>query len=189
MLFNWVDYCAKYENELETWANDNDTRRFATFDGTIKEIHEYYMGVSDDYDGHDYELNNTYFCKVVLDGDVITAILFMVRNDKCPHNTVHINPVIVNPKHRNKGYCTKIIGELADNISEIIGYDTNAITADFDLENKASIRAFEKVGFSIAGTNETGDFTYWAYPASKVENYRKYCADSMGDKFIAASTL
>jgi len=60
MQFKWIDYCEKYEAELETWTEDADTRRFATFDDAIKESHDYYLGISDDYDGHDYKLNQTY---------------------------------------------------------------------------------------------------------------------------------
>lgn len=182
MLFKWVDYCEKYEEELAAWTDDGDTNRFALFDDTIKETHEYYTGVSKDYDGHDYKLNRTYFCKVVLDGDITAAVLFLFRSDT--RNVVHINPIIVNPEHRNKGYCTKIISELVNNVSEIIGYESIAVTADFSTANKASIRVFEKVGFVMAGRHADGNFTYWTYPACELENYQKYCKDSMGDEFI-----
>lgn len=177
MLFTWIDLgTADYEAEIESWSTDADTIKYA-IDDTISEEYAYYINNSD------YELNRTFFCKVVLDGDIIAADLFLLRDDS--RNIVHINPIIINPKHRNKGYCTKIIGELVNNISKIIGYESIAVTADFDLENKASIRAFEKVGFVMAGIHTSADFTYWTYPASKVEDYRKFCTDSMGDKFIA----
>ena len=182
MLFKWVDYCEKYEKETEAWTGDADTRRFAT-DDSIKQDHEYYLGISDDYDGHDYKLNETYFCKVVLDGNIIAAVLFILRNDEPPYQ-VTINPIIVNPEYRNKGYGTKIIGELINDITEIIGYDCNVFHADSFRENGASIRTFEKNGFVLAGTYADGDFTYWVYPASELESCRKYYMDSLGDKFI-----
>ena len=189
MIFKWVDYCEKYDEELDTWTGDADIQRFA-IDDSIKEEHEYYMKISDDYDGHDYKLNETYFCKVVLDGDIIAAVLFIIRKDYSPFcNMITINPIIVNPKYRNKGYGTKIIGELINNISEIIGYDSNIFAADSYTENKASIRTFEKNGFALAGIHAGGDFTYWIYPTSELENYRKYCADSMGNDFVVLSTL
>jgi hypothetical protein len=44
MLFKWVDYCEKYVEEIETWSDNADTKRFATFDDGIKKRHEYYLG-------------------------------------------------------------------------------------------------------------------------------------------------
>jgi len=179
MFFKWIDYCEKYEEELETWT-DRDTMYFA-LDKSIKKDHEYYLGISDDYDGHEYKLNETYFCKVVLDGDIIAAVLFILRGEGYP---VAINPIIINPNYRNKGYCTKIIGELVNNIKDIIGFESNVFEAGIDAENKSSIRAFEKVGFVMAGTHASGDFYYWVYPDSELESYRKYLAEAMGDIFI-----
>jgi len=186
MLFKWVDYCEKYEEEIETWTGDDDTRRFATFDDGIKEIHEYYLGISDNYDGHDYKLNESYFCKVVLEESAPIAVIFILATEGYP---VSINPIIVNPNFRNRGYCTKIVGELIRNVNKIIGFERDIFEAGIDLNNKSSIRAFEKAGFILAGIHKGGDFTYWVYPASELENCRKYYAESMGDDFIVLSTL
>jgi RimJ/RimL family protein N-acetyltransferase len=188
MFFKWVDYCEKYEEEIETWTGDADTRRFATFDDGIKETHEYYMGISEDYDGHDYKLNETYFCKVVIDRDIIAAVLFIMRNDEYPYQ-ITINPIIVSPKHRNKGYGIKIIGEFINNINDIIGFDNNVFVADISINNETSIRAFKKVAFVLAGTHISGDCAYWVYPASELESYRKRCAAAPINYFVASSTL
>ena len=189
MFFEWADYCEKYEDEISSWMNDPDTCRFAT--DSIKDEHEYYMGISDDYDGHNYKFNETYFCKVILEESEISGVIIIFRGDEYP---VHINPLIVNPKHRSKGYGTKIISELISNITDITGYDGNIFTADIFPDNKASIKAFEKAGFILAGIHISGDCAYWVYPAAELENYRKYCIDSFeksgnGGKFIVVSTL
>jgi len=77
MDFTWVDYQKEYEEETETWT-DNDTVKYA-INYTVKKEHVYYMKIRDDYDGHDYKLNSTYFCKVVFDGKKIIAVLFLLK--------------------------------------------------------------------------------------------------------------
>ena len=34
MQFTWVDYCEKYEDEIETWNDDEFVVRYVTDDGT-----------------------------------------------------------------------------------------------------------------------------------------------------------
>jgi len=165
MLFKWVDYCEKYEDEIESWMDD-DTRRFSS--DSIKEDHEYYI-LSDEY-----ENNINYFCKVIFDGEEIIAVIIILRGDEYP---VHVNPIIVNPKYRNKGYGTKILFELINNIFEITGFEEKVFHAVIFGDNNASIRTFEKVGFVLAGTHIDGDCGYWVYPDSELENCRNYYKD------------
>ena len=172
MLFEWVDFCEKYEEEIKAWCQDELSLKFATNEGDgIKEDYEYWR--NEDSFIH----NETCFCKVVLDRGQSVAVLIILGSKGYPLN---INPIIVNPAQRNKGYCTRIIKELLDNTREILGVDKKYFEAGIDLDNKGSIRAFEKVGFVLAGTHSGGDFGYWVYPASELENYQKYCAD-MGE--------
>ena len=178
MLLKWVDYCEKYEDEIKAWCQDELSLRYATNEGEgIKEDYEYWRNE----DGFIH--NKTCFCKVVLDGEQPVAVLIMLGSNDYPLN---INPIIVNPAFRNKGYCTRIIKELLDNTREILDVDKKCFEAGIDLENTASIRAFEKAGFVLAGKHKGGDFTYWVYPPSELENYRKH---SMSDDFIISSTL
>jgi len=174
MFFKWVDYCEKDEAEIESWMSDEETR-LAGFD-SIKETHEEYLS------GGEYPYGEEYFCKVVLEESEIIAVVLIFRGDKHP---VTVNEFVVNPAYRNKGYGTKIISELINNVREITGFDSNVFQVCIYPNNKASMRAFEKAGFILAGTHADGDCTYWVYPASELENYRKYSADSMGDEFIA----
>ena len=184
MIFKWIDYGKEYEDEIELWMSNDDSRLSGS--NSIKEEHEYYIGISDDYDGHNYKFNETYFCKVVFEKAEIIAVIILLRGDGYP---MAINPLIVNPKHRNKGYGTKIICELINNTSEITGFNSNVFDAAIFPHNKASIKAFEKAGFVSAGIHIAGDCTYWVYPAFELDSYRKYLANSMGNDFIASPTL
>ena len=156
MRFRWLDYCEKYYDETETWA-DEDTVKFA-IDNSIKEEHLYYLSPNED--DYKYKLGEEYFCKVVLDADIAVAVIFILRGDDYP---VAINPIIVNPKYRNQGYCTRVICELVNNINEIIGFESNIFDAGINLDNKASIRAFEKNNFVLHETHPDGDFLYYRY--------------------------
>ena len=176
MFFKWVDYCEKYEDEIESWMSDDDTRNFAT--DNIKEDHEYWSS--------EYKYNEEYFCKVIIDESEIIAVILIMRGDE---NSIHINPFIVNPKHRNKGYGTRIISELINNVRDITGFDSDVFTADIFPNNKASIKVFEKVGFILAGVHISGDCAYWVYPASELESYRKRCVTDPANYFVVSSTL
>ena len=176
MLFKWVDYCEKYEDEVEAWCQDELSLRYATDNCIIKD-YEYWRNENG------FIHNKTCFCKIVLDGEQPVAVLIILAGNGCPLN---INPIIVNPTLRNKGYCTRVIKELVDYTWEILAVNQQYFEAGISIENTACIRAFEKVGFVLAGQHKDGDFTYWVYPASELENYRKY---SKGDHFITSSSL
>ena len=149
-------------------------------DGGIKEDYEYWRNENG------FVHNKTCFCKVVLDGEQPVAVLIILGSNGYPLN---INPIIVNPALRNKGYCTRIIKELLGYTREILAVDKKYFEAGIDLDNNSCVKAFEKAGFVLAGIHKSGDFTYWVYPASELENYRKYCRDSMKDDFIVLSEL
>ena len=153
MQFKWVNYCELYEAEIETWNKDELTLKYATDDG-IKADHLYYLVETD------YVHNETYFCKVVLEDDTIIAVVFLLCGEKYP---LAINPIIINPALRNQGYCAKIIKELIHHTAEIIGREKYVFDAGIDLGNIASIRAFEKVGFTLTDTHPGGDFGYYHY--------------------------
>jgi len=175
MFFEWKDYCDKYEAEIESWMNDEDTRCFATDD--IKDEHEYWSSESEP---------GEYFCKVILDGLEVIAIALIMRGDDRP---IHLNPFIVNPKHRNKGYGTKIISEFIRDTSNIIGFNGDVFDVSIFPNNEAAIKMFEKAGYVMAGMDKDGECGYWVYPISELENYRTRCLADANDYFIATSTL
>jgi RimJ/RimL family protein N-acetyltransferase len=153
MKFKWVDYCELYEAETEMWSSDELTLKYA-IDESIKAEHLYYLTESD------YIHNETYFCKVVLEDDKIIAVVFLISGDKYP---LVINPIIVNPELRNQGYCSKVIKELIEHTKEIIGHEKYVFDAGIDSDNIASVRAFEKIGFTLTDKHPSGDFGYYHY--------------------------
>jgi Acetyltransferases, including N-acetylases of ribosomal proteins len=187
MIFKWVNYSSKYETEIASWTDDENTRRYAAFDESIRERYEYYVRVCGDYD-------EPYSCKVVLDGDIVAASLFISKNNTYPHQITlnRINLIIVNPKLRSKGYGTKIIRELVDDssvIPEIAQSGGSAFSGSVDLQNTASMKVLEKSGFALAGVNTQDEFSHWIYPPTEADNFRKYVAGNQGEDFIAVSAL
>jgi len=149
MQFKWVDYCEKYEDEIETCSHDELVARYVTDDGTKA---DYLIYLSDER-FKEFEYNKGYFCKVVLEEDKIIAVLMIFRKEMIYTTIEHF---IVNPKYRNKGYGTKIIGELIHNFREITGFDSDNFNSGADLDNKASMRVWEKNGFILSETRPNG---------------------------------
>ena len=165
MLFKWVDYCEKYEDEIETWRHDELVDRYVTDDGT-KADHLMYLT---DERFKEYEYNKGYFCKVVLEEEIIIAVLMIFRSERIPTTIEHF---IVNPKYRNKGYGTKIINELIHNTRTIIGFDSDFFEtgAWLDNDNKPFMRVWEKNGFILYPTRPNGhNFGFYRYTRSKTE--------------------
>ena len=154
MRYTWCDYGDQFKDAIDGWKNDALTLRFATDDG-IDTDHRYYM-TSPDYAWHD-----NYFCKVALMNGQIVAVLILLSNDD---GSLAINPIIINPEMRGKYHCGAIIDELIHHVGEIIPGQQPMFTAGIDLANTASIRAFEKNGFSLFETHPDGDFAQYHYP-------------------------
>ena len=153
MQFKWTDYNSDYKDDIETWNSDELIQKYAIDDG-INDEHLYYLGEDD------YVHNKSYFCKIVMEENKIVAIVFMFDGIKHP---LGINPIIVNPALRSQGYCKRIIEELIKHTEKIIGNEKYVFYAGIDFENIASIRAFEKVGFTLTDTHPGGDFGYYHY--------------------------
>ena len=193
MHYKYIDYCEEYADEIELWATDPNTHRFVTsdtFDETIKSLHNFYMKTAEHkHASHNYKWNETYFCKVVLDGDIVIAYLSLVKDDP---DEITINQIIINPKHRHKGHGTKILIEIIGNSKNIFLDDSRIFVSSIDIDNTASMKLFEKSGFVLAGVqkeDEFGDFTHWVYPASELDSNRKGLAKVLGEEFIATSAI
>jgi len=78
ILFNWLDYCGKYEGEAEIWAYDDDARRFTAFDESVNDGYDYFVRTYINY-------NEACCCNVVFDGDIIAAFVFISRNNVYPY--------------------------------------------------------------------------------------------------------
>jgi len=174
MHYKWDDYGAKYEDELESWQSDHATRKFGI--DSARETHESVLA-----DG--YIHNEEYFCKVVLENADIIAIVLILRGDG--YHPTTISEITVNPQHRHKGHGTKIINELTANLNQIVGFDGDIFQVMIYPNNPASLRAFEKADFVLAGSHIDGDCSYWCYPADKLKDYQARNQDEMGSDFVA----
>ena len=59
MIYKWIDYCKKYENEKNVWSQDGLSLRYATDENNgIKEIYEHWL--HDEGSIH----NENFFCKI-----------------------------------------------------------------------------------------------------------------------------
>lgn len=166
----WIDYNESFKNEIETWTNDVDTKRYAC--DSWHDSYLYYLNETEHYfdkDGnqcfHKYQYNKDYFCKIVLNDEDIIAVLIMLGGDNHP---LTINPIIINPLFRNQGYCTAIIKNLIQNIELITSNHFEELQAGIDLDNKASIVSFTKCGFELVSVHPDGDFANYKYCLNNV---------------------
>lgn len=170
MQFTWVDYPNQYEAELENWCDD--TVLYAIDSESIKEEHDWYIHESS------HTLNKDYFCKIVLDGEIVAALIMLVirKNElkTCiTENIVYIDTFIINPAVRQQGYGTKIIDELIQHAEKIIPFANNIIIAQIHKENDNSKKLFTKSGFHYIYTDaeENDEWFDWIYPPSAANRY------------------
>lgn len=152
MQLAWEDYGPAVAEELAQWQ-DEDTLRFA-IGSTIASEHHYYIS------SPDYMCGESYFCKTVRDGEALVGVVFLLCGEGHPAT---INPIIVNPALRGRGYCARILMDLATHTKELLHREYRVLQAGISLANTASIKAFEKVGFVRVSTHPDGDFATWQY--------------------------
>lgn len=170
MQFIWINYPNQYESELESWCDE--TLRHAIDGDSIKEEHDWYINASD------HTFNKNYFCKIVLDGEIIAALVMLViRKNKLKPNfketVIYIDTFIINPVLRNQGYGTRIIIELVQNTDKIIPFGNNILVAQIHKDNDNSKKLFKKLGFHFIYTDAEAndDWFDWIYPASAANRY------------------
>jgi len=170
MQFTWVDYPSQYEAELENWCDE--TVRNALDDESIRKEHEWYL------DSSDYTLNKNYFCKVVLDGKIVVALIMLsIYEDELKtyltENVIFIDTFIINPALRLQGYGTKIIDEIMQQTDKIIPFSKNIIVAQIHKDNNNSKKLFKKLGFHFIYTDAEAndDWFDWISPASASDRY------------------
>lgn len=151
MQFQWIDFQKRYLNDLIVWQEDRATKCYATED-LAEDIHY--------YQAHpDYQENENFFCKLVLQNEQLLAVLILLGEDQ----TLTINPLIVAPSMRGQGYGTAIIKELIENTKKILGSEFLCFEAGIDLKNTRSLQLFKKAGFHLQKIHPDGDFGYFMY--------------------------
>lgn len=155
--FVWDDYSEKYKDLISDWTDD-EALKFA-INTTWHDEYMYYLAEAE------YEYNKGFFCKIVFDAETPIAVLILLTGDGFP---VTVNPMIINPSLRGKGYGTEIVRQLISNIDELVPNHSDIIEAGVDIENTASRRIFEKNGFEMTKIHPGGDFVFYQYHLREV---------------------
>ena len=165
MCFNWTDYPAQYEDEIETWC-DESAIRFALDGESIKSEHQWYLD--------NYTHNSSYFCKIILDGETPVALLMLATWNEAKvrfnENFIYIDTLIINPALRNQGYGTRIVIDIMKNVNQLIGSGSNVFIAQIHKDNGISEKLATKLGFQIVYTDSAPWFD-WIYPASVTDRF------------------
>ena len=157
MHFTWLDYgVSSFEDEIDTWSTNKDTVQFVTAGPSpLSAEWAYYV------DSGEYEIGKNCFCKVIIEREQLIAYILILCHGEL---SITINPIVVNPALRNRGYCTKVIRELLNCTAKIIPHSNcRRFEAVINIENHTSIRAFEKNGFALSSIHADGDVGYWQY--------------------------
>ena len=170
MQFTWIDYPDNYEDELEKWYGESI--QFTEINNSIKNHHEWFIKVG----GH--SLGADYFCKIILDGSILTALCFITiyednSKTKLTENIINIEAFITNPVIRNQGYATRAITELMQKAEKIIPSTNNIFIAQIHKDNIASKKLFENLGFHLICTEEEmgNNMFDWIYPVEMTEKF------------------
>jgi len=174
MHFTWIDYPAKYENEIETWC-DEFAIRFALDDDSVITEHQWYL------DSDKYKHNENYFCKVVLDGDTPVALFMLaIFSDETKkhltENIVYLDTLIINPALRNQNFGSRIIADVIQNAEQIIGSSSNIFISQIHKDNDVAKKLATKLGFHFVCTEAEKNHNWfdWVYPASAVDRFISY---------------
>jgi RimJ/RimL family protein N-acetyltransferase len=171
MHFTWIDYPAKYEDEIETWC-DEPAVRFALDENSVKTEHQWYL------DSDKYTHNENYFCKIVLYDDMPVALIMLaIFNDETKahltENIVYLDTLIINPALRNQGFGSRIINDVLQNTDQIIGNSPNIFILQIHKDNEISNKLASKLGFYLICTEDekNHDWFDWVYPASAADRF------------------
>ena len=164
--FVWIDYPGPYEAEMERWCDESV--RYAIDEDGIREEHDWYVD--------HYTLGKDYFCKVILDGEVVVALLMLRIEDAkmpCGEHVVFLDTLIINPALRHQGYGTRIVAELIQHTEDIIPFGNNIFVAQIHKDNAISKKLAAKLNFYFIYTDAEADDDWfdWVYPARAASSY------------------
>lgn len=82
-------------------------------------------------------------------GEIVLFALIDFADLLSHHNPAYIDSIVVHPMHQNKGYATHFLTDLFSHQEKYFGWKPNEFQVTFNSHNPASIKLFEKFGFSI----------------------------------------
>ena len=150
----WKNCDKKTSEILNEWIKDNDDiQKFAMFDQTFTGELSYYRKHKNIFLG---EICN--FVKVVyIDGKLIVLNYGEYDGKK----VLGINPIVINPAERNKGYGKIIIQDLIKNYKNIVP-ELDIVAANIDKKNIPSTKLFKSLNFKNV-SNGKDSFEQYEY--------------------------
>ena len=152
MRYKWVDYNKDYKNMVESWM-DIGAVRFTGCDDGWDQFVEYWKNEQDTV------LNENFFVKVILDGEVAVGVIAIFwEKDTC-----YIQELLVSPDRRKLGVGSSALAELLEDGECIIGKKIKNAQACIYPLHIVSRRAFERAGFCYSHAHPDGDVWYYEY--------------------------
>ncbi len=139
MMFEWNDYKIEDAAEIDSWL-DEEAVRFTTMDeGWDADVAYWKENTAD----------GMIWCKTISSGGVLTGVVYIIEWNEKNQRGFTIGEVLLRPDARGKRLGTAMIKELLDHSHEIIGKRMDSVDAVVFASNIASLRMFEKAGFTI----------------------------------------
>lgn len=142
MSIVWKNCDKKTSLILNEWLQgDENIKKFAMFDQTFTNEMFYYKKHKNIFPG---EINN--FVKVVYIDKKLIAYVVLNYGQYDGKKVLGINPIVINPKERNKGYAKIIIKDLIKNYKNIVP-ELHIVAANIDKKNIPSTNLFKSLNF------------------------------------------
>ncbi len=124
---------------------------------SLPEISEFISIETSNYFDYVANTDNVFYYKVVCENEIVASI--HIENED---SVLHLS-VMTLPQYQKNGIATQIIDDVKT--GKIIK-DFHKITVSADKTNSASIRLFEKAGFTLIGAEDELLFYSWDVPNS-----------------------
>ncbi len=153
MRFRWRNYDSSDAGLVDSWL-DGDAVRQTGLDDGWQSFYDYWMAQSRAGEGKDR-------CFLLWQGNMPFAVMYLCVLG----GEMILSELVVAPGMRGRGYGTAVIMELLENAVMLVGTPVCAVKAAIFPGNLASVRAFEKAGFSLVSRQRDawGDSLHYAY--------------------------
>lgn len=156
-------------NEINDWSNCGDVKYYITADplgdNLVSQIEKNLLAG-----------NNACFSAVVYKNEILGVILSSYRENqplknyqfKINLNNVYIDDIIINPKHHNKGFGTRILNYFINNLEPITGFKKiDGIDSLITTSNDRSKNIFTKNKFISLKKSTNDPMQHFYFPMNK----------------------
>lgn len=160
----WKDCDLKSCQTLNSWLNlDENIKRFAMFDLSFTDEMKYYKTSKNIFPG---EIKN--FIKIALIDEKIIGYIVLNYGFYDNKYVLGINPIVVSPQERNRGFAKAIIQDLKVNYQKICGMENlDIISANIDKKNIFSVKLFQSESFEKISSSKDNLFDLYQYKIQK----------------------